>query len=253
MQTAKKYTDRPSPPYKANDYKNEIKKGNDDNKYKSVKDSNGVYKWKLIDKPKYKKYYIHDNGSTNFLVEDYDNKVIIYKITKDYDNNTIEINKKIKEIKYQEIYFGKVPSKMLKDSNYSYEKGNTILLMIDKGKYIFIGQCIYSFETKDKEKIIKFVSPIGNSDVPYPYAIGENNTYLLLENIYIDNSLLDLNEDIYQQYYQYHYINIKMKNKTRYKKLSKNEKEKLLEELTIYEKIYNSAKKIKSKMIVKRP
>ena len=28
---------------------------------------------------KYKKYYIHDNGSRNILVEDYGNKVIIYK------------------------------------------------------------------------------------------------------------------------------------------------------------------------------
>jgi hypothetical protein len=250
MQTTKKYTDRPSPPYKANDYKNEIKKGNDGNKYKSVKDSNGIYKWKLIDKPKCKKYYIHDNRSKNFLVEDYDDKVIIYKLKYD-DDYILEVDKKLKEIKYQEIYFGKVPSKMLKDNYYSYEKGNSILLMIDKGKYISIGDCIYSFETKNKEKIIKFVSPIGNNDVPYPYAIGENNTYLLLEKIYIDNSLLDLNEDIYQQYYQCHYI--KLKGKTRGKKLSKNEKEKLLKELSIHEKIYNSAKKIKSKMLVKRP
>jgi len=121
--------------------------------------------------------------------------------------------------------------------------------MISSGNYIYIGQCIYSFETKNKEKIIKFVSPIGNNDVPYHYAIGENNTYLLLEKIYIVNSLLDLNDDIYQQYYQYHYINIKLKGKIRGKKLSKNEKEKLLEELSNYEKIYNSAKKIKSKMI----
>ena len=35
-------------------------------------------------------------------------------------------------------------------------------------------------------KIIKFVSPVGNNDVPYPYAVDQNNYYyLLIENVVI--------------------------------------------------------------------
>lgn len=44
----KKYLDRPSPPYHANDCKNKILEGNDGNEYFSRADKNGIYKWKLV-------------------------------------------------------------------------------------------------------------------------------------------------------------------------------------------------------------
>ena len=47
----------------------------------------------------------------------------------------------------------------------------------------------------------KYISPVGNSDVPYPYIIGKNYSYLILENKYIPNYLLDLKKCIYSQYY----------------------------------------------------
>ena len=43
--------------------------------------------------------------------------------------------------------------------------GNSILLQITQNKYVFIGDKIFSFAPKSEIK--KFVSPIGNSDVPY--------------------------------------------------------------------------------------
>lgn len=45
--TEKKYTDRPSPPYPANECPGATKKGNDGNKYKSIADRNGIFRWKL--------------------------------------------------------------------------------------------------------------------------------------------------------------------------------------------------------------
>ena len=42
----KKYLLRDSPPYPANEYCGETKKGNDGNKYKSVPDKNNVCRWK---------------------------------------------------------------------------------------------------------------------------------------------------------------------------------------------------------------
>jgi hypothetical protein len=41
-----KYTKRDSPPYHANDCPNQIKKGNDNLNYISIKDKNNIYKWK---------------------------------------------------------------------------------------------------------------------------------------------------------------------------------------------------------------
>jgi len=46
--TTKKYTNRPSPPYPANDCPGKTKKGNDGRKYKSIANKNGVYSWKVV-------------------------------------------------------------------------------------------------------------------------------------------------------------------------------------------------------------
>ena len=43
--------------------------------------------------------------------------------------------------------------------------------------YLFIGWEIYEFTTPDP--IIAFYSPVYQNDVPMPYAIGQQNTYLL--------------------------------------------------------------------------
>ena len=44
-QTQKKYTTRSSPPFPANECKNQTKKGNNGKFFKSVVDKNGVFKW----------------------------------------------------------------------------------------------------------------------------------------------------------------------------------------------------------------
>jgi hypothetical protein len=43
--TDKKYTERPSPPYSANECERQIKKGNDGNKWISISNELGVCKW----------------------------------------------------------------------------------------------------------------------------------------------------------------------------------------------------------------
>lgn len=43
--TAKRYKNRPSPPFHAGDYKGETKTGNDGKLYESKADSRGVYRW----------------------------------------------------------------------------------------------------------------------------------------------------------------------------------------------------------------
>lgn len=89
------------------------------------------------------------------------------------------------------------------DEAYPQFDGNSILLETSVPKrYIFIGHEIYFFETNDT--ITDYKSPIGNSDVPYPYAFGIDNTYLMLEYAYIPNFLRHCS-DPYQQIYGYCY------------------------------------------------
>ena len=78
-------------------------------------------------------------------------------------------------------------------------KDSSILLKIDD-KYIFIGDNIYEFTTD--EEIIDFKSPIGNSGVPYPVAIGEKNIYFMLDKVYVDKKEIGKTDDFYGTYYK---------------------------------------------------
>ena len=57
--------------------------------------------------------------------------------------------------------------------------GNTMLIKITNYRYIFVGWCIYQFDTD--EELIDYVSPLGNNDVPYPIAYGINYVYFMLD------------------------------------------------------------------------
>jgi hypothetical protein len=62
--------------------------------------------------------------------------------------------------------------------------GNSILVQKTEHTYVFIGTRIYSFRlvNKPENKIVSYVSPVGNSDVAYPYALDSyGNYYLMLE------------------------------------------------------------------------
>jgi hypothetical protein len=92
-----------------------------------------------------------------------------------------------------------------------YFDGNTILIKLKQNKYIFIGASIYIF-TIDYE-IIKYVSPIGNNDVSYPYAIDiKNNYYLMLDSVIIPkNSMTNYSKSNFDPYN--YYYNCENKNK----------------------------------------
>lgn len=68
IQTLKKYKERDSPPYPAQECKGKQKKGNDGKLYKSESDKKGIYRWKLISnktkknkKSQSKKYVIYQS------------------------------------------------------------------------------------------------------------------------------------------------------------------------------------------------
>ena len=126
-----------------------------------------------------KKYLIFDNGGRPYKVVIKGKGLDIYT----YDDSVEDINyddypiliKSYKKLKKRFIPKG------IDDRGKAWSggKGNTILAQISGNKYLFIGPWIYEFETKN-EKIIDYHSQVGNSGVPYPLAIGENNVYFLI-------------------------------------------------------------------------
>jgi len=195
-QQTKKYSSRMSPAYHAKDCKGMVKLGNDGNKYISVPDKNGVYKWvkksmTRKNKAKSDTYNIHDNGSVPYVVNVTAKQVEVIKN---------ETNKKMLTTKYVNLFLG---DNLLGDKNYQKKGkgslGNSILVEVSHHKYIYIGSEIYSFETD--EEIKSFYSPIGNSDVPYPYAISDTSAYFMLDKKIVPIELIDVKKDGYEQFY----------------------------------------------------
>ena len=153
-------------------------------------------------------YMIHDNGGRPFIV--YDTKsekhVAVYKtkvVDKDADIWEYEQANKVFTSSYERIFVG---DNLMKDPNYEeigWAKGNSLLLQISDKKYVYVGDCIFSFEPVDEDTIMKYYSPVGNSDVPYPYAVGKKYVYLMWDKSYYPVELFDLKKDATQQMIRY--------------------------------------------------
>ena len=185
------------------------------NKIKDINLYNKVYIMTTI-------YLIHENGGRPYKVEinNETNIVNIYKYEKqqelenqNFKESTVlpQILNDLKTLKYEDspvvtvtakkIFIGKSPYN--EQTAYSgghdeYFDGNTILLKLEKNKYMFICYEIFTFDSFYGIK--EFVSPVGNNDVPYPYAIDKQNNYYLLINDVVFN-LTDKVEDPYRYYY----------------------------------------------------
>ena len=161
---------------------------------------------------KLKTYYTHNNGGRPFKVVVDNKKIYVYKYKK-YDEDTDTTLYYEKSIKYEKknffkcknIFIGKSLKNKTTISSGGYGAkftGNSILLQITKNKYVFIGHKIFSFTSQSEIK--KFVSPVGNSDVPYPFAIDvDGRYYLMIENVIIDKitNIKKYDNDPYEFYY----------------------------------------------------
>lgn len=113
-------------------------------------------------------YNVHWNGGISYVVEDVAEDNLI-RVTNDELNVSKTFN-------YDNFYPGKDEYLVVNEED-EYV-GNTCLL-VKNNKYIFIGSKIISFSLMDDDRFVKFCSPLGNSDVPYPYIIGKKYVYLL--------------------------------------------------------------------------
>jgi hypothetical protein len=151
-----------------------------------------------------KSYMIHDNMTRPFKVVVGKNKIKIYE-HRSYDDDDSDFDEyDIKQYdvlvmsieNYIQVFIGEDPD------NEDFE-GNNILVhtkkINNKNTYIMIDGEIFSFTVDDK--IIDFRSPIGNSDVPYSYAVGKKNTYLMTLKQTVPTSIIENNDDPYENKY----------------------------------------------------
>jgi hypothetical protein len=102
-------------------------------------------------------------------------------------NTTFEDNKEFKkagvkkEITYKKIWIG---DNILGGKYYPKKgvyKGNSILIEVAGGKYIYVGHKMMEFSLQPGDTVIKYNSPVGNNDVPYPSIVGKNFIYFMWE------------------------------------------------------------------------
>jgi hypothetical protein len=169
----------------------------------------------------YFQYRTKDNGGEPYIVNVYADRCVVFDnyeyehAMDEYNDGTVfdELYEPVAKVLLDEddvhnIFLGdnlvNDPAYMSKgDPRYL---GNSILIegthMTDEIQYIFVGDCIKAFNVPTDDRIEYFSSPVGNSCVPYPYAIGKKNTYFLLDDMYIPNEYLNLEQDGYGQFYE---------------------------------------------------
>lgn len=137
-------------------------------------------------------YIIHDNGGRPFRVEFiiHDSSLETHVIN-NYDNSRdYQPNEIICNYPAYEVFVGKSPRNAMTEFSGGHGPrfdGNSMLFRVNErnditNDYLYVGRSIYAFETIAPIK--EYVSGVGNSDVPYPYAVDElGNTYLMLDGV----------------------------------------------------------------------
>lgn len=145
-------------------------------------------------------YLIHSNGGHPFKVVIDGECVKIYQRDEQEESHYTSTPLSVMPAK---IFVGESPLTGMTEYSGGFGPafdGNTILLQLGDNDYMFIGDSICTFTSA--AEICSFMSPVGNNDVPYPYAIDtEGNCYLLAENAVVAGGATCDAEDPYEHYY----------------------------------------------------
>ncbi len=153
-------------------------------------------------------YLTHNNGSRPFkvIINDLNNNIKVYN---NYNNELI-FEKIVKRFLIGRTLYNKM-TQFSGGYGRNFD-GSSILLKLDDNLYQYIGESIFTFNTYNE--IVDFKSPVGNNDVPYPYATDtDGNIYLMIENVVLINT--DFFRDNYKKYddpYDYYYKNCLITN-----------------------------------------
>jgi hypothetical protein len=149
-------------------------------------------------------YNIHDHGGRPFRVYISDRgRVRVFYL--EYQEETyVDVEMwLVLEANPEKIWVGESPQVQMTEFSGCFGpdfKGNSILLHISENRYVFIGQFIFMFQSLFP--IVEYVSPVGNNDVPYPFAVdSQDNHYLMIEKSIFKDKTGKKHKDPYQYYY----------------------------------------------------
>ena len=130
-------------------------------------------------------YFTHDNGGRPFYVKIRDGHIDVMMSANDVYKHVYSIPK------YTNVWIG----------GSGKTKGSSLFVHVSGNKYVFIGDHVAIYTINDTIKDFKGI--VGNSDVVYPFAVGEKNTYFFLDDDYLPNSMFSsVSGDRYRIYYQ---------------------------------------------------
>ena len=162
------------------------------------------------------KYVTLDNGGEPFIVSVQGKNVSVYRNISETakpewdDTDPIFSEKDVKE-----VFPGyDPPGLMYNESRKKKAVGNSVLVRTNKDDYIYIGESVKRFKTLDGELVTDYVSPVGNSAVPYPFAVTNTYVYLMTEGKAIPTTMHVHNQDPYLVYYNKEKIGKAFKMKT---------------------------------------
>lgn len=228
-QTAKRYRERPGPPFHARDCRGETKEGNDGNPYVSVANAKGVFQWirknkkgaktkKSKSKQGNKKVNVYrtlKNGGHPYRVTIAPSHIMIEHLTYDFSDGDYNefakepvLSKPIYTLdNYKKLWIGQGID-MFHPRNFDPSLlGNSIVAQKNDNTCVFIGTNVTEFDRVPGDSFENAIlhSHVGSNAVPYPYLIGANHTYMLLDFVAVPNELLDFtdqdNKDCYAQFY----------------------------------------------------
>lgn len=153
---------------------------------------------------KTEKFRTHDNFARPFQIEITDKKNVRISTHDAPDSDHYSL---FLELEPQRIFIG-----IDEDKNF---RGNSVLLQLETNIYMHIGANIFIWESESP--IVDYYSTVGNSDVPYPWAIDDaGRCYLMIEYIEVLASKADHRGafDAYSNYYKFVGQQLPFKNMT---------------------------------------
>jgi hypothetical protein len=159
---------------------------------------------KKVEEPRYEDlypllkdvYYTHHDGTRPYRVS-LVNNVAHIEVDANLDSrNDFPVPRwnRIMDIPYINVFIGN--DHQVNRGNPMFF-GNSILLQNTPGKYTYIGATIYEFIS---DQIYVFESPVGGSDVSYPYAYTKYRTLLLWESVSFPTVYNKIPEDVHYEY-----------------------------------------------------
>lgn len=82
--------------------------------------------------------------------------------------------------------------------------GNSVLLHLDKCRYVYIGAAVLEFDTPEEDIVVSYYSQIALNDVPYPVAKGKQYAYFMYHDVGLPLTALRPNVDWKNAYFDFY-------------------------------------------------